>query len=102
MENIMFATRNIVLIAFIILFIPISAYSEDDKLKQLGIDKTTIDTINKQTNSYIKNFYETNNGTKIGAYGSSTKEYKNPGERDTTANEKIGGGSVGVGVTISK
>ncbi len=74
------------------------AFADDNLMKKYGIQKQTTDSVNTRTDTYMKELGKTKSGNGYGIYGSSTKEYKSSGERDSSANEKPGGSSLGAGI----
>ena len=94
-------SKKVVLIAAV-LSMPLfcnGAHADSDLMKKLGVQKQTTDTLNTRTETYKKELGKTKSGKGRGVYAGSTTDYKNgDGERDTTANQVPGGGSVSGGV----
>ena len=88
------------IIVIVSLMLSLSAYGDDNAAEKYGIEKQRTDTVNTRTDIYKKELGKTESGKGYGVYASSTTEYKYDGERDTSANEKEGAGSKGVGVYI--
>ncbi len=96
----MFVNHKLLIITLSVFMLPSLALADDNAAEKYGIEKQRTDTVNTRTDTYKKELGKSESGKGYGVYASSTTEYKNDGERDTSANEKEGAGSKGVGVYI--
>lgn len=93
--------KSIVLTVSVITTIVPGLASSEPNLRDLGVEKNTYDNYNTRTKTYSKELGRTRSGNEYGVYGNTSSKYKNyGGERDTTANQVQGSGSISGGVYI--